>query len=271
MKLFLQSRSVVASFAALGALLLSSVPAHADIQAIREANTALWASIGGDFLNYKEPVSPIPDSEHGWLPSIAGGLSYMGKTSNTFLDIEASVSFGDEDYKGAYMNFPTVPLSGTTHSVITQVDAKVGQGFELGDSVMVTPYVDFGYRYWERDVTGTFLERYQHFELLGGAMLQASLTRNLIFTAYGAAGGTFSPTMESAYGDFDLGSSGVFKAGGKLGYTMTRNWELFTSVDVNHFRYFKSNVIYYGADGYYEPTSSTTETAIRLGVSYHLR
>ena len=214
--------------AAFCTLVFSPVSTRADVQTIRNSDTAYWASVGAAQVNYKESVSPIPNSQHGWIPSMAAGLDYMGN-SGWYFATEGSLSLGDDYYNGAYLAAPTVPVGGTTHALIAAVDGKIGKGFVLGNSAVFTPYLDLGYRYWERDLGNDQIEKYDNFEALGGAMLQYSPSTSWVMSAYGAAGLTFSGQMSTGGTDFDLGSAGVYKLGGKVGYNLTQRLELFTS------------------------------------------
>ena len=246
------------------ALVFLPTTAQADIQTIRSANNAVWGSAGAALLNYKESVSPLPNSQHGWIPSVGAGASYMG-CNNLYLAVEGSVSFGNDHYSGAYLNNPDVPLEATTRETITTVDGKVGKGFALGHNVMITPYADLGFRYWTRELSGWQTEDYDNFEALAGALLQFSPTDHLVLSAYGSGGGTFGAQMKTDGDTFDLGSAGAFKAGGKIGYNLTQRTELFTSLDFDHLRYVKSDAV----NGTYEPSSGTNNTAWRVGLSYH--
>ena len=177
------------------------------------------------------------------------------------------MSFGNDHYKGAYVSDPSVPITATTHSTIVTVDAKVGKGFILGQSVVATPYFNFGYRYWERDLGNDQMEYYHHYAVLGGGMVQYSPIDKVVLSAYGATGMTFGGQMRMGGVDYDLGSAAEYKLGAKIGYTFTERLEVFTSLDFDHFRYVKSDV----KAGIYEPSSFTSDTAVRVGIAYHLK
>jgi len=263
-----------APIAAFCALVFFPALAHADpvsgygagVQSIRESNTAYWGSVGVEALNYKESVSPVPDSQRGNIPSVALGAGFMGY-SNFYAAVDGSVSFGNDRYRGAYLSAPSVPITASTHATIVTADAKVGKGYALGENVVGTPYFNFGYRYWERDLGNDQLEYYHHYAVLAGTMLQYSPVDKVVLSAYGAAGMTFGAVMRMAGVDYDLGSAAIYKIGGKVGYTVTERLELFTSVDFDHFRYAKSGV----KEGFYEPSSFTSDTTVRVGIAYHLK
>ncbi len=253
-------------------LCLVTYAAHADTSAIRSENNAIWIAGGESLFSYQESVTPLPDSEHGWLGSVAGGASMM-TNNNIYLDLDGSVNWGDAHYNGAYFNAPATSLQGTTSESITNIDGKVGKGFPLGGMVMLTPYLDLGYRYWDRNLGAGQTEDYQNFDSLGGLMFQIAPISKLVLTAYGAVGTTFGSKMTTDSTDFDLGSAGVYKAGFKAGYLVIPKLEVFGTLDYDHFRYAQSQPQYDATiNGYaQEPGSHTEDTALRLGVAYHFK
>jgi hypothetical protein len=253
---------------ALCLILLSPNPARADIQTIRDADNAAWISGGGSLFKYKEPIDPpnLPDSERKWLPSGALGGSFLTPQNNIYVSAEGSLTRGDADYKGAYLFSPTTPLKSTTLETIFEADGKIGQGFALGSSMMFIPYAELGFRHWERNLGRGQVEDYQNSDILGGLMIQISPFEKWVLSGYGSAGSTFASQMKADPDKFQLGNAGMYKMGGKLGYELTKKTQIFTSYEYDYFRYLQSAV---SSRGFYEPTSDTEETAIRVGLAYH--
>jgi hypothetical protein len=269
-----------ATVAAFCALALFPASAKADIDTIRGSNTTVWGSVGAALENYKEPLTPIPDSQHAWLPSLDAGIGYMGNLrniSNVYLAAEGSVSLGGDHYNGADYDSKTgkydIPAQMNTHAIITEIDGKIGKGYAIGNCLMATPYLDLGFRTWDRNLGNGDSEDYRNFEALGGALLQFSPTSSLVISAYGAAGETFGAHMDTDNTNFSLGSMGIYKLGGKINYGLTPRFDIFTSLDFEHFRYANSPVEYDAVqNGYYiEPSSFTDNTAVRIGVAYHFK
>jgi opacity protein-like surface antigen len=250
--------------------------ARADVQTIRGSDSAVWGSMGASFLNYKEEVpSPyLPDSEHGFLPSFAGGVSILGSgqardfTNNLYFSIDGSVTVGEATYNGAYLATPLTPLQSNTHETIWTVDGKLGHAFVINPIMMLIPYVEVGYRYWDRNLGGGQVEDYQHADTLGGLMVQVSPINRLILTGYGSAGTTLGSRMTTEGDSYSLTDSGIYKIGAKVGYDLTQRVEVFTTLDYDAFRYGQSSV---QPDGTYEPTSKTEDSTVRVGLSYHFR
>ncbi|MDD3370779.1 MAG: hypothetical protein PHE27_03015, partial [Alphaproteobacteria bacterium] len=140
-------------------------------------------------------------------------------------------------------------------------------GFALGRDVLLTPYVDLGFRFWDRDFSAQPTEHFQTFEILGGAMVQYSPIDRLVLTAYGELGTIFAPQRKVSDVTYDFGEGGAYKVGGRIGYRVTDRVEVFTSLDVSHFRMVKSSSL----SGLYAPSGNNTDTSIRAGVSYHLK
>ena len=262
-------------FAALVILCALATPALADIQDIRNSDNEIWGAAGPSFFNYKEPSTApnLPDSEHGTLPSLAAGASMLvpdsarGFARNLYLSLDSSITFGDAHYSGAYFYFPTTPLQGTTSETIWTVDGKIGKAFPVNSAMMLIPYAELGYRYWDRSLSSTQDEDYQNFDILAGLMVQASPINRLTLTGYGSAGSTFAAQMNTAGSTYDLGSDAMYKIGAKLGYALTKQLELFTTLDYDHFNYGQSGVV----AGAYEPNSMTEDTTWRVGLGYQFK
>jgi hypothetical protein len=239
--------------------------AEADLGSIRQADREIWFSGGGKFFNYKEPLFPpyIPDSERGWLPSFAAGGSYRGEY-NFYAAIDGSYTSGETVYRGALLESPSTPFQATTKETVWDASLRLGKGFDLSEA-MVTPFVELGYRYWDRDFGGGDVETYQNWDVLGGVLFESTPLPKVTFSAYGAAGTTFVPELKYGPVRYELGSAGMYKVGGKVGYAVFNNAEVFTAFDYKYFRYLQSEPAF---DYTYEPTSKTAETLFRLGVAY---
>ncbi|MDE1900826.1 MAG: hypothetical protein KGI37_04165 [Alphaproteobacteria bacterium] len=236
----------------------------------------LWAAAGTSFFNYKENSSPVGNSEHGWLPSLAGGGSYMTH-GNLYLSFDGSISLGNAhdsaSYDAATGKFNALTGS-SAHQTISTIDAKIGQGLQVSQSVMFIPYIDGGFRYWTRDLGQGQSEDYHNFDVLGGVMMQYAPTDRLMLSVYGSGGTTVGGRMTATNNEtYDLGATGMEKAGAKLGYDLTRDVELFTTFDYDHFHSGASPLNYDAATGTTTsaPGSMTSDATTRVGIGYHFR
>jgi hypothetical protein len=256
------------------ALMLIPSTGRASIQTIRDSNTEIWGSVGVSLFNYQELISApdIPDSEHGWNPSLAVGMDYMSLKGNWYFASEFSDTFGNAHYNGSALDFATgnydIPVQGKTKESMDSLDAKFGKGVVLGRSIMLTPYAEVGYHHWGRKLNSFQTEDYDNLDVLGGLMLQGTPIRRLILTGYVSAGPTLAPTMKTSGQTYSLGSTAMYKLGAKIAYDVTKQVELFTALDYDAFRYTQSPA---QADGSFEPTSKTEDTTLRVGVGYHFR
>lgn len=256
--------------AACFSLILPAPAALADMSnsSIHAANNEFWLAAGGTFLNYKEPFPPpdLSDSERDWLPSFAGGVSMM-TNSGFFLAADFDGYAGTATYRGALLATPTVPLVSNTEELTYSLNGRMGWGFSLDDSnsMMLTPYAEFGSRYWRRELSAAQVETYTHYDVLAGLMFQYAPVDSFILSLYGAAGSTFSPEMKYGGNTYDLGETLLWRAGTKLAYNISPRYELFSTLAYQHFRYGRSPV---QPDLTYEPSSFTNEMTARVGFGY---
>ena len=184
-----------------------------------------------------------------------------------YFAVEGNLTYGDAKYNGALFASPSTPATGTTSETITTVDAKFGQGLPLDSNIMFIPYIEGGYRYWNRNLGGGQVEDYHNFDVLGGGMLQIIPANHFFLSGFASGGTTFGGRMKTGGASYELGSTGIVKVGGKLGVDLTNKIELFTTLDYTHFRYAHSPVV----NSTLEPGSGTNETTMKVGLGYHFR
>jgi hypothetical protein len=272
MSRLLQTRLGTA-FVSFCALVAIASPARADDQTIRNADSEVWGAFGTSLFNYQEEIGApnIPDSEHGWLPSLAVGASYL-TSQDFYFALDGAANFGNAHYNGSILDTNTgffdIPFQDTTREVVSTVDGKAGKAIALSNEVMLTPYAEVGFRYWHRDLGQGQTENYQNFDAQAGLMVQVSPINKLVLMGYGSVGPTFAARMRTAGEDYYLGGSGMYKVGGKVAYGLTPRLDVFTTVDYDAFRYGESPLL---ADGSLEPSSKTEETTVRVGLGYHFK
>ena len=245
---------------------------------IRAADNAWTLSFGGLHFDYveKDDNNETIDSELGWMPKISTGVSLLtNERKNAFFSsmyyaLDGSVAFGSADYDGALMD--GTPHQGTTDEIIFTIDGRIGKGFNLHKQFMLIPFIEFGYRNWDRDLH-SYSENYHHFDAMGGLLAQYAPVSKLVLSFTGAWGSTFAAGMTATNPtmDFDLDSAGIWKIGGKLGYTFTSKWEILAGIDYKQFSYGKSQLVFNTEDNlyYYEPDSTTKELSTNIGLAYH--
>ncbi|MGB9152912.1 MAG: hypothetical protein WCD70_07475 [Alphaproteobacteria bacterium] len=246
--------------------------------ALYRYNNSMWVSAGESELNYKEPVRPLPDSDHGGLASLAVGADFLTR-KNLYVAFDGSTSFGNGDYNGASFDANTglfdIPARGTTRETVTNLNGKIGEGFGVHDDSMIIPYVDMGARYWSRQIPNSPMENYQDYDVLGGLMVEFMPTQRLTISGYGELGTIFGAYLKTNNHNYDLGGSLTEKIGAKIGYSLTRQLELFSTLDFDHFHYSASPAQTTTTNNVtttsLEPSSATEDTAMRVGLAYHFR
>jgi len=265
------------------AALLFAAPSWADVRDIIASDRSVEFDAGLHTIQYGETNSGATlDTENGNLVGFnLGGTWIMSPDVPTFHDVyihaDLDAALGDTHYSGA--TFGGTPLQQSTHDQIFVFSTKVGRAFVLGDSVLLTPFADLGFRGWQRKLTGNggYTEYYENGQALGGLLLQYSPVPRLVFSATGEFGNTFGSSLKGLGGSHvNPGDSSIYQFGGKVGYTITPKFELTAGAGFKGFGFGKSNVGVADLGGglgllVYEPRSFTHELTVTTGLAYHLQ
>jgi hypothetical protein len=276
------------SAAVLATLLVTAGPAAADTSDIFKSDNAISLDAGGSYLDYKETQGSRSahnmrtlDSETGWLPSFALGASFLSgdKVSSPLLQniyghIEGRVSVGSTDYSGGLCDRfgNCTPYSNTTDDAIYSFLGQVGRAFPISGKAVLIPFIELGYRHWDRSAQGPYgySETYTNGDAMGGLLAQFSPEHHWVISLSGAAGTTFSANEQTSgvyfAANYPLGNATIYRLQGKVGYLVADRLELTSTIEYQGFNYKASPV---NAYGYYEPDSSTAETTLSVGISYH--
>ncbi len=294
----MQKTALLSALAALG--LCFSASAFASDTPIIAANNEVGIAATGNLINYQEHTpAPTPgDTESGWNPGFAVKYSLMQNLlgiHNAYVAIHFGWDKGDINYHGAVQKVGAggiayAPYQGTDNATMYRVMARVGEGFGLGNGMMITPYVFGGYQHWNRHLLGPagYTEDY-HAGVVGlGAMFQDAVTNRLVLTLtpeFGAVvGGGLSTNAFDSYGiqtqPVSFGTTGEEKISlnadyalsGKYGYGAGMGWHLYGGLSYTHYNYtggqlngsYKGETLNIG----YEPLSSSDLFQIDAGVAY---
>lgn len=281
------------SIFALAGLLASFItaPAFANIADIRAADHAVDFQLGYGSFNYAESIDNTTfDTEKGWLPSGELGYTWLHPEdksiySNLYFHADVVAQIGGVHYDGGVQvsNGFTVtdyPFTTNTDEQIYHITTKLGRFFALSSDAAITPYLDLGFRGWQRSINGgtynqggtpamvgSSTETYSHFEGGAGFLLQYSPISSLVLSAGGQVGSTFAATLRGGGLNYNLGSRPVWQAAGSLGYSITPSFELIGSARYDGFGYNKSSVQFNS----FEPDSYTHQLTIMGGLAYHLK
>lgn len=279
--------------ASITGLVLSFVtaPAFANMADIRAADRAVDFQLGYGSFNYAESIDNTTfDTEKGWLPSGEVGVTWLYPDdksffNNLYLHADVVAQFGGVHYNGGVQvssggGVTDYPFTTSTEEQIYHVTGKIGKLYAVGDDLAVTPYLDIGFRGWQRGIRGGIFdmggtpthvnsetESYSHFEGGAGFLIQYSPFSSLVLSASGQAGSTFAASVRGTDQIYNLGSRPVWQAAGSLGYTISPSFELIGSARFDGFGYNKSAPI----SGSLEPDSYTHQLTIMGGLAYHLK
>lgn len=264
---------------AVSAVAACAPPAAAGQDDIWKSDNAVSLDLGAAYLNYAETLSGATlDTERGWLPTVRVGLGLLANDDapipGLYLHANAGMNRGYTSYNGALCNElgQCEPYQATTDDRIYGGAFQAGRGFAIGDPLMVIPFLEIGYRYWERHLEGVggYIEDYQNWSGMGGLLVQFSPRERWVASLSAAGGATFAASMTApeppAAATFTLGSKAAWRVEAKIGYRFTEHLELTGTADFDDFGYGASPV---NAAGFFEPNSTTQQTTLLMGISYH--
>jgi hypothetical protein len=140
--------------------------------------------------------------------------------------------------------------------------------------MMLIPYVQLDYRYWDRQLSSVQDETYTNWAALAGLMGQISLAPRWVFSLSGAVGTTFEANMNDGTADYALGSALIYQTKARLGLRITPRFEVTGALGYTHFEFGQSPVVLeptsaFCASGCFEPHSHTDQIALTTGLAYH--
>ncbi len=250
---------------------------------IVSANNEVGIAAVGTLMNYQEHITPGPsDIESGWMPGFEVKYSLMGNyfsslPSNMYFAVHYQFNSGDISYQGAVQKQNKLkPYDGTDSATTNRVIARVGKGFQLSNSMMLTTYIAGGYQDWNRHTLGPYgyTEDYSSGLIGAGAMFQYAATRRLVLTvnAEGLAmvGGGMTAHIDVLpgvpAGSASFGTSGQEKIAADVDYRISGLWHLYGGLNYTHFNY-TGGLLTSGLGGF-EPSSSTNLFSMDAGIGY---
>lgn len=250
------------------------------------ANNEIGVAATGTLMNYQEHFSPAQthgksDTESGWMPGFAINYSLMGdyfrSLPNLYFDVHYDYASGGLHYQG-FLQKPGLPNAQTTDNATTQrVLVRLGMGFPIGQSALLTPYVAGGYQSWNRNLSMIQKEHYQGKLIGAGLRYQYTPLSRLVFSAnvegLAIIGGGMTPSgtpRADQLGTASFETSGEEKIAVDMDYRLSGPWHVFGGLNFTHFNYTGGRLnsplaIHLGS---FEPPSSTNLLGMDLGLAY---
>ena len=245
------------------------------INGIVQSNNQISVDFIETHLDYAEhlPDGSLFDSEKGWFPgvSITGSSMTDSFVQHLYLWGQFSWINGKTDY------FAPPVTSGHSGLDVKNVDFRIGKGFDVGPTTMLTPYLGAGWRDWHRDLTplgpGGYKEDYTHGYVGAGLLFQWAPASRWVVSANGLVGSTFDPHIDvtlfpvppANFGE-GLGTKVIYMAGLAVDYAITNQWHANVGVDFTHFAYGAGPLL--PPDGRNEPDSRTNLWTVKAGFGY---
>ncbi len=244
-------------------------------------NRSVSASYLSSYIYYIEPSNTdafnlgtdYEDYEKGGLDGARLGLSWM-TDEGWYAAGEWSRASGSLEYTGYTQGSTPAPAAGFSGATIQDYDIKLGRGFSAGETWLLTPYLSFGGRHWERlvgqDTSSAFLETYNHMFLGGGAMVQHAFSNQWVVTGDALIGRTISPKIDvpdAGLNNAALGVAPIIKLGVEADYSVSAPLHFFAAADLMYFTYGQSDVFPISStEAVMEPLSRTETYRLAFGL-----
>lgn len=259
---------------------LVSLSANADTGSIVSANNQLGIQAISTHVDYTEtgsgtlgsPTGTL-DSEKGDVPGYALSVSFMRNwlTKNDYMRLQYSHNQGNTNYVGQLTSGGGYgSVVGTSSASMDDYSARYGFGYELGEKSMLTPYLEIGRHKWERNVTGQYMETYEHNYYGIGLLGQYTPADQWVLSANAMYGHTTDSHINVPLVGLNtsLGNSTMYQLGLSADYAVTKNFHANIGVDYSEFKYGMSAINAIGGYYVWEPDSKTKYTTYKVGVAY---
>ena len=165
-------------------------------------------------------------------------------------------------------------MNATDRAVFNQVQGRLGLGLPIASGAAeAIPYLAAGYQSWNRNVSNPGIvgtdEFYSAAAVGGGLKLDIPITATIVGSGSAEMMGIFGAHVDSnSLGiGFGMGNSAQERVSLGLDDALYGPLHLQASADLTHFNYAGSKPSD-ASFGLYEPTSTTTQVGVNLGVSY---
>lgn len=241
-------------------LALLFVPATAFSSQLINFHNNVSIGEGTLYQHYQEHIKGQTfDQESGWLSTFDGSASYMSPRNHIFIEGNIRYTKGNDSYTSRYI------VSHTGNNVVDG-SLKLGKGFQINSQLLVTPFITYGHRYWNRKLSYT--ENYNMNFAGAGIEADYQVTPNLIVSGQGMGGSTFDNSLNTpgTRVTYNLGNEPIVQASLSANYRLLKNWYAFSRINYNYYRFGQSKVN--ARYQTFEPNSTTQEASIDFGIRY---
>jgi hypothetical protein len=184
-------------------------------------------------FDYKEDVPPpLKSEESGWLPGLYAGLKIVAPRK-VYLNTYVEYSSDEVDYDGT--NQVGTPVKGKSSATFLRFQFNIGYTVPVKSNILLSPYVGYGYRSWERGLKGaspldeTYIWHYFPVGLSSQFILNDKWSVNPGFEARFVYKGSMKAEFNNPnYNqlDFTLGNKTGFKFEVPIKYNITETWAI---------------------------------------------
>jgi len=246
----------------------------------KEADATASISLVGMSMDYREytPYGELIDSEEASLGTIVGvdmGLGYLLSTrSDSYEMLEANVILlgGDTLYTGSYLENGGAygSVTSTTQNILVDMDVAYSYSTLLSPYLELSYGIGVGYHYWRRALSASQVETYTWYSLRPavGAKYKMSERFSVELLAEYQYGINPKMYLNSFDLEFILSSANILEVSLPIRYQYNKLIELFCTMVFQKQSLGRSNLVYAGGVGYYEPDSKAESQYLKIGVAF---
>ncbi len=215
-----------------------------------------------------QSLAPYMDYERGTERGGRASLSWTDPEGHLYIYGDYARTSGKVAYTGFVLGIST-PLDSITSYDISEFNLKLGTGFAARQSRwMLTPYIGYGTRYWDRNLSVIEDEYYTDSYLSLGGLVQEAPLDWLVISEDVSVGKLIydhiNVTLNGSSGGENLRPGPLIKLALELDFRIVPAIGFFTRVGYTYFSFGQSNVDM--QSGLLEPMSHTSLLDVNAGL-----
>lgn len=210
------------------------------------------------------------DCELGTERGGRAALSWTDPEGRIYLYGDYARDAGNVAYTGFTLT-TNMPLDAVTHYDVSEYNFKLGTGFAARQGRwMLTPYLGYGTRYWDRSLSATYDEYYTDSYLSLGGLVQEAPLDWLVISEDMSVGKLIDDhinvTLDGSSGGENLRPGPLIKLALELNFQIVPALSLFTRFGYTYFSFGQSNVYVAPGSENMEPMSHTSLLDVNTGL-----